>query len=100
MTIILLGSIIYSNYAMGVIDDDIMFPTSDQVAVSEIQVPGGVVVNIPPSGSNTISSPQIVNTSFFYQGQELYLAVEFYPPNLNGTCGGGGGDSVVLALVR
>ena len=85
MTIILLGSIIYSNYAMGVIDDDTVFPTSDQVAVSEIQVP---VVNIPPSGSNTSSAPQIVNTSFFYQGQELYLAVEFYPPNLNDTCGG------------
>lgn len=85
MTIILLGSIIYSNYAMGVIDDDTVFPTSDQVAVSEIQVP---VVNIPPSGSNTSSAPQIVNTNFFYQGQELYLAVEFYPPNLNDTCGG------------
>ena len=73
---------------MGVIDDDTVFPTSNQVAVSEIQVPGGVVVNIPPSGSNTSSAPQIVNTSFFYQGQELYLAVEFYPPNLNDTCGG------------
>ena len=98
MTIILLGSIIYSNYAMGVIEDDNVFPTSDQVAISEIQDQVEWVVNIPPSGSNTSSASQIVNISFFYQGQELYLAVEFYPPNLNDTCGGGGGDSVVLAL--
>jgi hypothetical protein len=77
--------------SMGVIEDDHASFPNDQVVVSEIEVPGGVVLNIPPGESNTNSIPQIINTSFFYQGQELYLAVEFYLPNQNNTCGGGGG---------
>jgi hypothetical protein len=77
--------------SMGVIEDDHASLPNDQVVVSEIEVPGGVVLNIPPGESNSNSIPQIINTSFFYQGQELYLAVEFYLPNQNNTCGGGGG---------
>jgi hypothetical protein len=92
LSIVLIGSISYPVNSMGVIEDDHALFPDDQVVVSEIEVPGGVVLNIPPSESNTSSIPQIINTSFFYQGQELYLAVEFYLPNQNGTCGGGVGN--------